>query len=171
MSAVQNQTKPNSSTISYWCTFGYVEINSILRTGKVAAKRNEGEEEWLLEEAAHLIDLASCSLRSPATLFRGISLESAPQIGEILIDKGLQSFTRKLDYAVVCANRNGNLPTVLKLSTKVGFDIDNYVNEMGFSDGSESTQSEVLKAPGSFRVVAVEHFADHALVEVEECVS
>jgi hypothetical protein len=169
VSAIQERVKPNSSTISYWCTFGHKEINSVLRTGEVATKRNEGEEEWLLEEAAHLIDLASRPLHSSATLFRGISLVSAPKVGEILTDKGLQAFTRKLDYAIVCANRNGELPTVLKVKAKFGFDIDSYTSEMGFSDGSESAQAEVLKAPSRFRVVAMENFADYTLIEVEEC--
>lgn len=168
--AIQELAKPNSSTISYWCTFGHKEINSVLRTGKATTKRNEGDEEWLLEEAAHLIDLASRPLRSYATLFRGVSLKSAPEIGEVLADKGLQAFTRKLDYAIVCANRNGEVPTVLKVNSKFGFDIGSYTNEMGFSDGSESAQAEVLKAPNRFRVVAVEYCTGYTLVEVEECV-
>jgi hypothetical protein len=166
---IQKPANPNSSTISYWCTFGHSEINSVLRTGKAATKRNEGDEEWLLQEAAHLIDLASRPLGSCATLFRGISLESVPQIGEVLADKGLQAFTRKLDFAVVCANRNGKIPAVLKINSKFGFDIDAYVNEMGFSDSSESAQSEVLKAPNNFRIVAVEDRTGYTLVEVEEC--
>jgi hypothetical protein len=140
-----------SSVVSYWCTFGYVEINRLLRTGTVSDKNLE-DINFIQEDADHLIAAASKPFRGQ--VFRGLALSSIPTPGDSFSDGGLQSFSKKKDAAIAFAQKRvherGGIPIVLILDASQGFDIEEWALSEGLSDGSESSNREVLIAPGSF---------------------
>jgi hypothetical protein len=138
-----------SSVVSYWCTFGYLEINRLLRTGSVSPKNIE-DIDFIQEDVDHLITAASQEMAT-TEVFRGLSLFSLPNAGETIEDKGLQSFSKSkeaaINFARGRAEQYGGVPVVFVLKTNKGFDIEAWAMTEGLSDGSESHQKEVLLPP------------------------
>ena len=134
-----------SSLVSYWCTIGFLEINNLLRTGEVS-DRNRGDEEYMMEDAQTLI--AAAQSHYSGIVYRGI----AGECDGTYSDKGLSSWTTHKEMAETFARKRseqtGKPALLLTMDAAQGFDIQAFLEERG----EESSQCEILIAPGSYKV-------------------
>ncbi len=135
----------SESLVRYWCSVGFLEINKYLRTGKLS-ERNKGDEEFFQEDADKLI--AAASQHFGAFVYRG----TTGNFDGWYSDKGISAWTTDVEVAKKIAaarsQQNGEPSLVIKMYALKGFDLQSFVE----SKGMESTQSEVLIAPGVYEV-------------------